>query len=112
MPLLSTIAELFVLLLALQGWAAAVVATSLAAVGLGGIFDGDVEEVVGIIGRTGGVGLALCGCIVISIVFNQNLPDLGGGTHSSSKHQSSPKSHAYPSVSAATWKPAPASRIS
>lgn len=62
MALLPAESELFVLLLAFCRGAVVFVAAALAASGgrLGCVFDGDVEEVLGIIGWTGGICLALC----------------------------------------------------
>lgn len=54
--LLTTEAELLVALLALSVGATLAVAS----LGLAGLLDGDVEEIVGVVGRSRGVSLALC----------------------------------------------------
>lgn len=84
MTLLSTKAKLLVLLLALQRRAVVFTTTTLTTTGLGGILDSDVEQVVGVIGRTGGVCLALCSFIIS--IMDGKLRKGGRETYSSSKH--------------------------
>lgn len=60
MPLLSSESELLVLLLALGAGLVGVCTGTLATTGLVGVVNGNVEEVVGVLSRAGGISLALC----------------------------------------------------
>lgn len=79
MPLLSSESELLVLLLAFGAGLVGVSAGTLATTSLVSVVNGDVEEVVGILGRAGGISLALCNHI--SLYSSTSLGE--EGTHSS-----------------------------
>lgn len=68
MPLLSSESELLVPLLALGAGLVGVGTGTLATTVLVGVVNGDVEEVVGVLGRAGGISLALCDRISIALI--------------------------------------------
>lgn len=61
-------AELLVFLLALGVWALAACAAALAAIGLAGIFDSHIEEIIGVVGGSGRIGLALCVKVLVNFM--------------------------------------------
>lgn len=60
MSLLATESKLLVLLLALGVGSVTTCTATLAALGLLGVLDGNVEQVIGVVGRSRRVSLALC----------------------------------------------------